>query len=58
MTVENELSPTKVKEELLKVFPAKVARKRSKAIVVNEPGASRQIQANTRTVPGIISMRG
>ena len=49
--------PATVKEELIKVYPPKVARKRAKSIVVNdEPG--REIQANVRTVPGIITQRG
>jgi nitrogenase molybdenum-iron protein alpha chain len=48
------------KEELLKVYPAKVARKRSKQMVVNDPGpeAMPEIGANVRTIPGIITQRG
>ena len=48
-----------VREEMIKAFPKKVARKRGKHIVVNEPQSPRQtIEANTRTVPGIITQRG
>ncbi len=59
MKKEQVINPNQVKEELIAAFPAKVARKRSRAIVVNtgEPAAP-EIAANTRTVPGIITMRG
>lgn len=50
--------PEKIKEELLKKYPVKVARKRNKSIVVNDPSASPEIQANVRTIPGIITQRG
>ncbi|MBG0774838.1 MAG: nitrogenase molybdenum-iron protein alpha chain [Desulfovibrionaceae bacterium] len=45
-----------IKEELLKKYPPKVARKRAKQIVVNED--NQEIMANVRTIPGIITMRG
>lgn len=51
----------KVKEEILKTYPAKVARKRAKQIIVNrvnEDGQVPEILANTRTIPGILTMRG
>jgi nitrogenase molybdenum-iron protein alpha chain len=53
-----DLSATK--EELLKVYPTKVARKRSKQMVVNDPDpeARPEITANVRTIPGIITQRG
>ena len=50
-----------VKKELLRGYPAKVARKREKQIVLNRVGegdAVPEVQANTRTVPGIITQRG
>ncbi len=50
-----------IKEALTDKYPAKVARKRAKAIVVNEVGPKEEvpeIQANVRTIPGIITMRG
>lgn len=45
-------------EEVIKVYPKKVAKKRSKAIVINDPDLIPQIQANVRTIPGIITQRG
>jgi nitrogenase molybdenum-iron protein alpha chain len=50
-----------VKEEILAKYPAKVARKRAKQIIVNKVNEGEQVQeimANTRTIPGILSMRG
>lgn len=62
LDLENEcLSPDGLKQELLRVYPTKVARKRAKQIVVNkvkEGGGVPEIGANTRTVPGIITQRG
>lgn len=59
MSPENEMQdPNSVKEELIKKYPTKVARKRAKAIVANDPESPPEIQANVRTVPGIITMRG
>ena len=45
-------------EEVLAKYPPKVARKRRKAMVVNNPDLSQEIQANVRTIPGIITQRG
>jgi len=50
--------PSGFKEEILKKYPGKVAKKRAKAMVVNNPGESREIMANVRTIPGIITQRG
>ena len=50
--------PSEFREEVLKKYPRKVAKKRAKAIVVNEPGAGQEIAANIRTIPGIITQRG
>ena len=50
--------PSEFKEEILKKYPRKVAKKRAKAMVVNEPGDNKEITANVRTVPGIITQRG
>jgi nitrogenase molybdenum-iron protein alpha chain len=53
--------PTDIKEELLKKYPPKVARKRAKQIMINEAQGSEaapEIVANVRTIPGIITMRG
>jgi len=49
------------KKELLRGYPAKVARKREKQIILNRVGEGDlvpEVQANTRTVPGIITQRG
>lgn len=50
--------PSKVKEEILGKYPPKIARKRDKNIVVNDPKLDQEIQSNVRTIPGIITQRG
>ncbi len=50
--------PNEVREEILRKYPTKVARKRGKSMVVNDPEAGLEIQANVRTIPGIITQRG
>lgn len=53
--------PQDIKTELLKKYPAKVARKRAKQIMINEAlenSPPPEIVANVRTIPGIITMRG
>jgi nitrogenase molybdenum-iron protein alpha chain len=45
-------------EEVLAKYPPKIAKKRAKGILVNEPGMEQEIQANVRTIPGIITQRG
>jgi nitrogenase molybdenum-iron protein alpha chain len=53
--------PVDIKAELLKKYPAKVARKRAKQILINEAQENSppsEIVANVRTIPGIITMRG
>jgi nitrogenase molybdenum-iron protein alpha chain len=52
--------PAHVKAELLAKYPSKVARKRSKQIMINEAleNTTPEIMANVRTTPGIITMRG
>jgi nitrogenase molybdenum-iron protein alpha chain len=52
--------PANVKEELLKKYPPKVARKRAKQIMVNEAQENEtpEVMSNVRTIPGIITMRG
>ncbi len=61
MSKKPNIDPHSVREELLKAYPSKVARKRAKQMIVNEsaePGAIPTIQANVRTTPGIITQRG
>ena len=50
--------PSELKEAILKKYPAKVARKRNKNMVVNDPKLDQEIQSNVRTIPGIITQRG
>jgi nitrogenase molybdenum-iron protein alpha chain len=57
----NVLDVEAVKKELIEKYPAKVARKRAKQIVVNrvgEDGTVPEILSNTRTTPGVITQRG
>lgn len=52
---------TEIKEEILRRYPPKVARRRAKQIVINKVEQAEQVPeilANTRTVPGILTMRG
>ncbi|MGC8659634.1 MAG: nitrogenase molybdenum-iron protein alpha chain [Desulfomonilaceae bacterium] len=56
-----QIDPQEVKQELLKKYPTKVARKRAKQIIVNKVSDEEEmpeIGANTRTIPGIITQRG
>lgn len=46
------------KEELLSHYPSKIAKKRSKGFVLNDPDTIPEVQANVRTIPGIITQRG
>lgn len=50
--------PTELKKEILKMYPSKIAKKREKQIVVVDPDNPQSIQANVRTIPGIITQRG
>ena len=59
MAQQNPLENTVgFKEDLLKSLPPKIARKRSKGILVNDPENPEEIMANVRTIPGIITQRG
>jgi nitrogenase molybdenum-iron protein alpha chain len=50
--------PYIIKEIILKKYPAKIAKKREKSMVINDTTVPKQIQSNVRTVPGIITQRG
>lgn len=52
------LDSKQFKDEVLGIYPAKVAKKRSKSVLVNDPESTQEIQANVRTIPGIITQRG
>lgn len=56
--IKEELDLGKFKEEVLAAYPPKVAKKRAKSIVVNDPDSIPEIQSNVRTIPGIITQRG
>lgn len=58
---KNKIDSSGIKEDLLKAYPAKVARKRAKQIVINEANENNEVPAitsNVRTIPGIITQRG
>ena len=50
--------PTVLKDEILAKYPPKVARKRSKSMVIVDEELDKQVQSNVRTIPGIITQRG
>jgi nitrogenase molybdenum-iron protein alpha chain len=50
--------PLELKDEILAKYPNKVAKKRAKSMIINDPGQTMEIQSNVRTIPGIISQRG
>ena len=50
--------PRGLKEEILKKYPPKVAKKRSESMIINDPKLDQEIQSNVRTIPGIITQRG
>lgn len=51
-------SPEAVRDELISAYTGKVGKKRAKHILVNDPVAPPEIEANVRTIPGIITQRG
>jgi len=62
-TIENNPAtwdPNEVKEEILRKYPAKTARKRARQVLIAEAmqAETPEIMANVRTIPGIITMRG
>jgi len=61
MSVEDRIKEAQtIKDGMLGSYPTKTARKRQKQFVVNEPDQEpkQEIQANMRTLPGIITQRG
>ncbi|MFO7657492.1 MAG: nitrogenase molybdenum-iron protein alpha chain [Bacteroidales bacterium] len=52
------IDPVRWKHEVLKKYPSKIAKKRDKSIVIHEGTEIKPIQANVRTIPGIITQRG
>lgn len=58
MATKIEMDPQRWKTEVLKKYPSKIAKKREKSILVHEGDTINPIQANVRTIPGIITQRG
>jgi nitrogenase molybdenum-iron protein alpha chain len=56
--IKETLNMDNFKEEILDLYPKKVGKKRGKSIVLSDPDDIPEIQANVRTVPGIITQRG
>jgi nitrogenase molybdenum-iron protein alpha chain len=58
--IHEEISAEEFKREVLEIYPPKIAKKRAKQIIINKIDNDRapEIMANTRTIPGIITMRG
>jgi nitrogenase molybdenum-iron protein alpha chain len=54
----NSPNPELLARDLVKAYPPKLLRKRSKHIKVNNPFEVPAIEANARTSPGIITQRG
>jgi nitrogenase molybdenum-iron protein alpha chain len=50
--------PSALRDEILKKYPPKIAKKRVKGMVINDPSIDQEIQVNVRTIPGIITQRG
>ncbi|KAA6306698.1 Nitrogenase molybdenum-iron protein alpha chain, partial [termite gut metagenome] len=46
------------RDEVIAKYPKKVSKKRAKSIVLSDGDNPLQIQANVRTIPGIITQRG
>lgn len=55
---KNIPDPAELREEILRKYPRKIAKKRGKSFIINEPESEQEIQANVRTIPGIITQRG
>ena len=50
--------PSALMDEIMAKYPTKIAKKRMKSFVANDPSEDQEIQANVRTIPGIITQRG
>ncbi len=58
MAKKNSPSAATAREEIVRAYPPKVGRKRAKHILVRDTDVPQEIEANVRTVPGIITQRG
>jgi nitrogenase molybdenum-iron protein alpha chain len=52
------VSAEEAKAQMLQIYPPKTRKKREKQLIVNDPTAPPEINANSRTIPGIITQRG
>ncbi|RJP93509.1 MAG: nitrogenase molybdenum-iron protein alpha chain [Desulfobacteraceae bacterium] len=53
--------PERIKQEMLRDYPPKIARKRAKQIIINKVDKDKtvpEISSNVRTIPGLIGQRG
>ncbi len=58
MTKTIKINNEALVEEIVAKYPPKVARKRRKHLLPVKPGEEQHIEANARSVPGIITQRG
>ena len=61
MASQKQVNAADVRQDVLQIYPSKVARKRAQQVLVNErqaDGNPLPIAANVRTTPGIITQRG
>ena len=56
-TIEG-ITPEELREKMLEGLPSKTLRKRAKQVMTNDPDAPKEIGANSRTIPGIMTQRG
>jgi nitrogenase molybdenum-iron protein alpha chain len=59
--ITKKIDPDSIKQKLISKYPAKIGRKRAKQITINkknDDGFIPEINANIRTIPGIITQRG
>ncbi len=52
------VTPEELREKMLEGLPSKTLRKRSKQVMTNDPDSPKEIGANSRTIPGIMTQRG
>jgi len=53
-----EIDVSQFKDDIMGIYPSKVGKKRRKSIIASDPDSIPEIQANVRTIPGIITQRG
>ncbi len=61
MASHKQVEAADARQDLLRIYPSKVARKRAQQVLVNDrqdDGSPLPIAANVRTTPGIITQRG